>query len=72
MLPAVITALAAIAGYMVRWHEPYWMMAAFFGVLGLITGIICSSLLWLARWRRIRASLRRTGHIELAPIGFTT
>ena len=54
------TALAAIAGYVVRWHEPYWFMAVFFGFLGLITGLICSSYLWLKRGLRVWASLRRT------------
>jgi hypothetical protein len=60
MLPAVTTLLAAVAGYLVRWHEPYWMMAVFFGILGLITGMICSSFLWLKRGIRIWGSLQRT------------
>src|ERR1051325_419518 len=49
IVPIVTTTLAAIGGYLVRWHEPYWMMAVFFGVLGLIAGLICSSFLWLKR-----------------------
>jgi hypothetical protein len=60
LVPAVTTLLAALAGYLVRWHEPYWMMAAFFGALGFVTGMICSSFLWLRRGLRIWASLRRT------------
>src|SRR5438105_8313270 len=59
-IPAVTTVLAAIAGYLVRWYEPYWMMAVFFGALGLITGFICSSFLWLRRGLRVWASLQRT------------
>lgn len=60
IIPLLTTTLAAIAGYLVRWHEPYWFMAVFFGFLGLVTGLICSSFLWLKRGARIWASLRRT------------
>ena len=60
IIPLVTTTLAAIAGYLVRWHEPYWFMAVFFGFLGLITGLICSSFLWTKRGLRIWASMRRT------------
>ena len=59
-IPAVMTVLAAIAGYPVRWHEPYWMMAVFFGALGLTTGFICSSFLWPRRGLRVWDSLQRT------------
>src|SRR3981081_4167309 len=60
VIPVVTTLLAGVAGYLVRWHEPYWMMAVFFGFLGFLTGMICSSFLWLKRGLRIWASLRRT------------
>ena len=60
IVPIVTTTLAAIGGYLVRWHEPYWMMAVFFGVLGLIAGLICSSFLWLKRGLYILKSIRRT------------
>ena len=60
LIPVVTTTLAATAGYLVRWHEPYWFMALFFGLLGLVTGLICSSFLWLKRGLCIWASLRRT------------
>jgi hypothetical protein len=64
IVPVVTTLLAAVAGYLVRWHEPYWMMAVLFGFLGFLTGMICSSFLWLKRGLRIWASLRRTRDIE--------
>ena len=60
LVPTVTTVLAAVAGYLVRWHEPYWAMAVFFGFLGFITGVICSSFLLLRRGVRIWASLQRT------------
>jgi len=59
-IPAVTTVLASILGYFLRWHEPYWFMAVFLGFLGLITGLICSSFLWIKRGLRIWASRRRT------------
>jgi hypothetical protein len=64
LVPASTTTLAAIAGYLVRWHEPYWLMSAFFGALGLFAGMLCSSFLWLKRWMSIRASVHRTGRLE--------
>jgi hypothetical protein len=64
MIPVVTTLLAALAGYVLRWHEPYWMMAAIFGLLGLITGLVCPSFLWLKRGLRIWGSIRRTRDID--------
>ena len=64
-LLVVTTLLAGIAGYLVRWHEPYWMMAVFFGFLGFLAGMICSLFLWLKRGLRIWASLRRTRDLGL-------
>jgi hypothetical protein len=59
-IPVITTALGAVGGYLLRWHEPYWFMAVFIGFLGLISGMICSSFLWLRRGLRIWASVRRT------------
>ncbi len=58
-IPTVITALAAVGGYFLRWHEPYWVMALILGFLGLLSGLICSSLLLAIRSLPVLASLRR-------------
>src|SRR5579863_8127800 len=34
VIPVVTTLLAAVAGYLVKWHEPYWLMSVVFGFLG--------------------------------------
>ena len=59
-IPAVITTLAAIGGYFLRWHEPYWVMAVLLGFLGLLSGLICSALLLAVRSLPVLTSLRRT------------
>lgn len=64
MIPLITTILGAVGGYLLRWHEPYWMMAILIGVLGFLTGMICSSFLWLKRGLRIWASLRRTREVQ--------
>jgi hypothetical protein len=66
IVPVITTLLAGVAGYLTRWHEPYWMVALLFGLVGLITGLICSSFLWLKRGLRIWVSVRRTRDIEPA------
>jgi hypothetical protein len=49
VIPVVTTALAAIGGYFLRWHEPFWMMSVILGFLGLLSGLICSALLLTIR-----------------------
>jgi hypothetical protein len=61
-IPILLTALAAMGGYFLKWHEPYWMMSVFIGVLGLISGLICSGLLLTIRGLPVLASLRRSRH----------
>ena len=61
MLPVVTTALGAIGGYFLKWHEPYWFMSVFIGFLGLLSGLICSAVLLLIRGLPVIGSLRRTG-----------
>ena len=56
----LLTTLAAIVGYFLRWHEPYWMMSVFLGVLGFLSGLSCSSFLLTIRGLPVLASLRRT------------
>jgi hypothetical protein len=60
-IPAAVTAVAAIVGYFLRWHEPYWVMAVLLGCLGLLSGLICSTLLLAIRSLPILTSVRRTG-----------
>src|SRR5208282_4398777 len=39
--PFVTTVLAAIGGYLLKWHEaPYWFMPVFAGFLGLLSGLV--------------------------------
>ena len=64
VIPVITTVLAAIVGFFLRWHDPYWFMAVFLGILGLITGLICSSFLWIKRGLRIWASKRRTRNLS--------
>jgi hypothetical protein len=71
VIPAVTTILAAIIGYFLKWHEPYWTMAVILGFLGLLGGLICSALLWVMRSLPVMLSLRRTRHGEPA-FGATT
>jgi len=59
-IPILVTTFAAIAGYFLRWHEPYWMMSVFLGVLGLLSGLICSGFLLTIRGLPVLASLRRS------------
>jgi hypothetical protein len=40
MIPVVTMALGAIAGYFLKWHEPYWFRSVFVGFLGLLGGPI--------------------------------
>jgi hypothetical protein len=61
MLPVVATTLAAMGGYFLKWHEPYWFMSVFIGFLGLLSGVICSAVLLLIRGLPVIGSLRRTG-----------
>jgi hypothetical protein len=63
-IPVVVAALAAIGGYFLRWHEPYWMMSVILGFLGLLSGLICSALLLIIRGLPVALSLRRTPHEE--------
>ena len=65
-IPAVITVLAAIGGYFLRWHEPYWTMSVILGFLGLLSGLICSGLLLGIRGLPVAASLWRTRHDDPA------
>ena len=60
----VITALAALGGYFLKWHEPYWFMSVFIGLLGLFTGVICSGVLLALRSVPIFASRWRTKHSD--------
>jgi hypothetical protein len=57
----LITGAAAVAGYLTRWHEPYWLMAVVFGFLGLLAGLICSLLVLAGRWLQVLASRGRAG-----------
>ena len=59
-IPAVITVLAAIGGYLLRWHEPYWTMALLLGFLGLLSGLICSAILLAIRSLPVVSSALRT------------
>jgi hypothetical protein len=59
-IPAIITSLAAVVGYFLRWHEPYWVMALILGFLGLLSGLICSALLLILRALPVVASMRRS------------
>jgi hypothetical protein len=61
MLPVVTTALGAMGGYFLKWHEPYWFMSVFIGFLGLLSALICSAVLLLIRGLPVIGSLRRTG-----------
>jgi hypothetical protein len=60
MIPLVTTVLAATGGYFLKWHEPYWFMSVFIGFLGLLSGLICSTLLLFIRGLPVVLSLRRT------------
>jgi hypothetical protein len=60
MIPLVTTVLAATGGYFLKWHEPYWFMSVFIGFLGLLSGLICSTLLLFIRGLPVVVSLRRT------------
>lgn len=60
MIPLVIAGLAAIGGYFLRWHKPYWTMSLILGMLGLLTGFICSGFLLLIRSVPVFLSLQRT------------
>jgi hypothetical protein len=62
MIPLLTTVLAAIGGYLLKWHEPYWFMSVFIGFLGLISGLICSAALLAIRGLPVMTSLRRTRH----------
>ena len=59
-IPLVTTALGAIGGYFLKWHEPYWFMSVFIGFLGLLSGLICSTALLIIRGLPVLTSLRRT------------
>jgi len=60
VIPLVVAGLGAIGGYLLRWHEPYWFMSVFIGVLGLVSGLICSAVLLAVRGLPVVTSLRRT------------
>jgi hypothetical protein len=60
MVPVTTTALGAIGGYFLRWHEPYWFMSVFIGFLGLLSGFICSGVLLSFRCLPVATSLLRT------------
>jgi hypothetical protein len=62
MIPLVTTVLAAIGGYFLKWHEPYWFMSVFIGFLGLLSGLICSATLLAIRGLPVLTSIRRTRH----------
>ena len=64
-IPVVITVLAAIGGYFLRWHEPYWTMSVILGFLGLLSGLICSGLLLTIRGLPVLLSLRRTRRLGI-------
>jgi hypothetical protein len=61
-IPILLMTLAAIGGYFLRWHEPYWTMSVILGVLGFLSGLICSGFLLTIRGLPVLASLRRTRH----------
>ena len=63
-VPLVITILAAIGGYFLRWHEPYWTMSVILGLLGLLSGLICSGFLLAMRSVPVLLSIRRTRRAE--------
>ena len=71
-IPIVTTALAAIGGYFLRWHEPFWTMSVILRFLGLLSGLICSALLLVIRGLPVLASLRRTRRGEPALGGAAT
>ena len=64
MIPIITTAMGAIGGYVLRWHEPYWFMAIFIGLLGLLSGLICSAVLLSIRCLPVATSLLRNRHSE--------
>lgn len=66
IIPIVTSLMGAIGGNFLRWHEPYWFMSVFIGVLGLIAGLICSSVLLLIRWLPVAGSSLRTRHNDRA------
>jgi hypothetical protein len=72
MTPLVTTALAAIGGYFLKWHEPYWFMSVFIGFLGLLSGLICSAALLVIRGLPVITSLRRTRYSERTLSSTTT
>ena len=62
MIPVITSAMGAIGGYFLRWHEPYWFMSIFIGFLGLLSGFICSAVLLFIRWMPVATSLLRIRH----------
>jgi len=72
VLPLITTALGAIGGYFLKWHEPYWFMSVFIGFLGLLSGLICSAALLFIRGLPVMASLRRAKNIESRLSGSAT
>ncbi len=58
------TVLAAIGGYFLRWHEPYWTMSVILGFLGLLSGLICCAVLLGIRSLPVAVSWWRTRHDE--------
>jgi len=71
-IPVVTTVLAAIGGYFLRWHEPFWAMSVILGFLGLLSGLICSALLLMIRGLPVTASLLRARRGEPTAGGAAT
>lgn len=62
MIPVLTTAMGAIGGSFLQWHEPYWFMSVFIAFLGLLSGLICSAVLLSLRCLPVAHSLLRTRH----------
>jgi hypothetical protein len=67
VIPLITAILGLIIGYLLKWHEPYWVMSVLIGIIGFLSGSICSAALLVIRGMPVMMSRYRTGHHDPDP-----